>query len=117
MKGKHIKVFSKIQTKEALRNFDKILKVSDGIIIARGYLATELKIEEIAFIQKYLTNQCNQVGKPVILSTQVMESMVKRLRPVMSEVQDISKATFDGIDCIQLSAETGVGPNYVEACN
>ena len=69
VKGKHIKVFAKIQTKEAVRNFDSILEASDGIVIARGYLATELKSEEIAFVQKYLTNQCNQVGKPVILST------------------------------------------------
>ena len=69
-------------------------------MIARGYLATDLKIEEVAFVQKYLTKQCNKVGKPVVLATQIIESMVKRTLPVMSEVQDITNAVVDGIDCI-----------------
>jgi pyruvate kinase len=116
IKGKHIKVFAKIQSREAVKNFDEILEEADGIVIARGFLATDLKIEEVTFVQKYLTKQCNKVGKPVVLSTQVIESMVKRTLPVMSEVQDITNAVVDGIDCIQLTAETCLGPFYVEAC-
>jgi pyruvate kinase len=99
VKGKHIKVFAKIQSREAVRNFDEILQEADGIVIARGYLATDLKIEEVAFVQKYLTKQCNKAGKPVVLATQVIESMVKRTLPVMSEVQDITNAVVEGVDC------------------
>ena len=65
---------------------------SDGIIIARGYLGLDLKLEDVAYVQKYLIKKCNLAGKPVILSTQIMESMVQRLRPTRAEVSDISNA-------------------------
>jgi pyruvate kinase len=92
------------------------LAVSDGIIIARGYLGLDLKLEDVAYVQKYLIKQCNLAGKPVILSTQIMESMVTRLRPTRAEVSDISNAVYDGIDCCILSSETHTGPFYEEAC-
>ena len=69
VKGRHIKVIAKIQNRKALHNFEEILEVSDGIIIARGYLGLDLKLEDVAYVQKYLIKQCNLAGKPVILST------------------------------------------------
>jgi len=69
VKGQHIKVFAKIQSRAAIKNFDEILAASDGIIIARGFLAVDLKIEEVAFVQKYLIKQCNRAGKPIVLVT------------------------------------------------
>jgi pyruvate kinase len=69
VKGRHIKVIAKIQNRKALHNFQEILDVSDGIIIARGYLGLDLKLEDVAYVQKYLIKQCNLAGKPVILST------------------------------------------------
>jgi pyruvate kinase len=95
VKGRHIKIIAKIQNKKALANFDEIAEVSDGIIIARGYLGLDLKLEDVAYIQRYLITKCNFLGKPVILSTQIMESMVTRLRPTRAEVSDISNAVSD----------------------
>jgi pyruvate kinase len=69
VKGRHIKVIAKIQNKAALKNFEEILEISDGIIIARGYLGLDMKMEDVAYIQKYLIHKCNLAGKPVILST------------------------------------------------
>jgi len=92
VKGRHIKVLAKIQNKKALLNFDQILEASDGIVIARGYLGLDLNIEDVSFVQKYLIKKCNLAGKPVILSTQIMESMVSRLRPTRAEVSDLSNA-------------------------
>ena len=73
-------------------NFDELLENSDGIVIARGQLGLEFQIEDIAFIQQYCINKCNRVLKPVILSTEIMDSMITRLRPTRSEVADITKA-------------------------
>ena len=115
IKGRHIKVIAKIQNKKSLENFDEILEAADGIIIARGYLGLDLRLEDVAFVQKYLIDRCNMVGKPVILSTQIMESMVSRLRPTRAEVSDISNAVYEGIDCCLLSSETAVGPFFLEA--
>ena len=99
-----------------MQNFDEILDVSDGIIIARGYLGLDLKLEGVTYVQEYLIKKCNIAGKPVILSTQIMESMVKRLRPTRAEVSDISNAVYEGIDCCILSSETHTGPFYDKAC-
>jgi pyruvate kinase len=92
VKGRQIKIIAKIQNKKALQNFEEILEVSDGIIIARGYLGLDMKMEDLAIVQKYLIQKCNLMGKPIILSTQIMESMVTRLRPTRAEVSDISNA-------------------------
>jgi len=115
-KGQHIKVLAKLQTEKSLRNFDEILEVSDGIIIARGYLGIVLaSLEDVVYIQKYIIKKCNLVGKPCILSTQIMESMVSRLMPSRSEVVDISNAVYDGIDALILSPETALGPFFEQA--
>ena len=92
IQGRHIKIMAKIMNSKALQNFEEILNVSDGIIIARGYLGMDLKLEDVAYVQKYLIKKCNLAGKPVILSTQIMESMVYRKRPTRAEVSDISNA-------------------------
>jgi len=72
-----------------------------------------MRLEDVAYVQKYMISKCNIAGKPVILSTQIMESMVSRLRPTRAEVSDISNAVYDGIDCCILSAETSIGPFYL----
>lgn len=92
VKGRHIKLLAKLQSRKALANFDELLEEADGIVIARGQLGLEFQIEDIAFIQEYIIKKCNKVKKPVILSTEIMESMITRLRPTRSEVADISKA-------------------------
>jgi pyruvate kinase len=69
IKGRYIRIMAKIQNKKALSNFDEILEVSDGIIIARGYLGLDMRLEDVAYVQKYLIKKCNIAGKPVILST------------------------------------------------
>ncbi len=107
-----IKIFSKIQNRNALRNIEEILEYSDGIVIARGYLGLHLKLEHVVYVQEHLIKKCRFANKPVILSTDIMESMVTRLRPRRSEVLDISSAGAQGIDCLLLSGETAKGPFY-----
>jgi pyruvate kinase len=92
-----------------LENFDEILESCDGIIIARGYLGLSLNLEDVVYVQKYIIKKCNLLGKPVMLSTQIMENMASKLMPTRSEVVDISNAVYDGIDALILSPETAVG--------
>ena len=93
---------------------DEILEHSDGIIIARGYLGLSLELEDVVYVQKYVIKKCNMYGKPVMLSTQIMESMMNRLMPTRAEVVDISNAVYDGIDALILSPETAIGKYYKE---
>ena len=102
-------------SQKALENFDEIVEAADGIIIARGYLGLSLDLEDIVYVQKYLIKKCNLLGKAVLLSTQIMESMVSRLKPTRSEVVDISNAVYDGIDSLILSPETANGKFYEQA--
>jgi len=92
-----------------------LLDAADGIVIGRGRLGLEFQIEDIAFIQKYIIKRCDEAGKPAILSTQIMDSMINRLRPTRSEVSDISTAVSEGIDALILTGETGLGPYWKEA--
>ena len=111
-----IQLYSKIQSREGLAHFDEILTASDGIIIARGYLGMALEdIDDVVYVQTYIINKCNTVGKPVVLQTQIMDSMIHRLRPTRSEVCDIAHAVNEGVDAMILSAETAVGCFYKEA--
>ena len=114
-KGQHIKVLAKLQSQRALENFDQILETADGIIIARGYLGLSLDLEDVVYVQKYIIKKCNTVGKPVLISTQVLESMVTKLIPSRSEVVDISNAVYDGVDSLILSPETASGIFYENA--
>ncbi|MDD3657149.1 MAG: pyruvate kinase [Atribacterota bacterium] len=114
-KGKKIFTVAKIEREEAVKNIDKILKVTDAIMVARGDLGVQVDIEEIPIIQKKLIAKANKMSKPVITATQMLVSMTDHIRPTRSEVTDVANAILDGTDATMLSEETAVGQFPVEA--
>lgn len=113
--GKVLPIIAKIERQIAVDNIDKIITVADSIMIARGDLGNEVPLEQIPFVQKIIIDKCKMAKRPVIVATQMMDSMMENLKPTRAEITDIAYAILGGADAVMLSEETTIGKHPLEA--